>query len=87
MSDDAYVTYRIAFSSLDAVTQAMEQLLRAGFSVTKETDGPHVVLEAGVAGDEDRVDGALDQALAGIEHEPDISWNAARFTGFTQPPP
>jgi hypothetical protein len=87
VSDDAYVTYRIAFSSLDAVTRAMEQLLRAGFSVTKETDGPHVVLEAGMAGDEGHIDDALDQALAGIDHEPEISWNAARFTGFTQPSP
>jgi len=87
MTGDAYVTYRITFSSVEAAAEAMEKLRRLGFAVSQESRGDRRVVEAGMSGDEARIDEDLDQALIGIEHDPEISWNAARFTGFTTPRP
>lgn len=87
VTDEASVTYRISFPSPRTAARATDRLLAAGFVVEEVSSEQGVILEAGMVGEEARVDEALDQALAGIDHDPEIPWHAARFTGFFDPRP
>lgn len=87
VADEAYVTYRISFASPQTADAATGRLLKAGFAVNEVGRGQGVTLEAGMVGEETRVDETLNKALAGIDHEPEIPWHAARFTGFFDPRP
>jgi hypothetical protein len=84
--DAASWTYEVAFLSLETAAAAEASLAEAGFIVSRQpgTASP-VTLTASMAGDEDRVDHALDKALAGIEHDPEMIWQAARLTEIYRP--
>jgi hypothetical protein len=84
---EAHLTYTVVFPSVGAADAAEARLAKAGFAVSKSGATPPISLEASIVGEEDQADKALDEALVGIEHDPEIIWQAASLTEIFRPQP
>jgi hypothetical protein len=83
VNDIAHVTYRVEFGSPSVVAAATERLASAGFTVAAPPDAATgLVVEARLTGEVDQADAALNQALAGVDHDPLIEWHVGKLTGF-----
>jgi hypothetical protein len=81
------MTYTICFPSPDDAERARHALESAGFTVTTITEGApdeaaHALVVHKVASSEDDAGATLNDALAGIPHDPYIYWQTSRLTGF-----
>jgi hypothetical protein len=81
------MTYTVYFPSAEEVERARRAFETAGFVVTETTEGapeeaPNGLVAKMVATSEDAAGAKLNDALAGISHDPYIYWQASRLTGF-----
>jgi hypothetical protein len=81
------MTYTVYFPSAEDAERARRALERAGFVVTETTEGapeeaPNGLVAKMVTTSEDVAGTKLNDALAGISHDPYIYWQASRLTGF-----
>ena len=81
------MTYTVYFPSPNDAERAQHALESAGFAVTATTEGApdeaaHGLVANKVAPSEDAARATLNDALAGIPHDPYIYWQASRLIGF-----